>query len=210
MPGTVGRIQGVWHIRNTYHHNADISKLDEGINPNPFLNEGYGRWHHIGTIWSSWSPSQESGTSSKVGKCSWRMTQYIFFKFWRQRSVIHQIVCIFWDKSNGLVKITYGCHPWDQECPPSIRKVPDNPPSRTYLLSDISVLFIICYVFSKTNPTRGSVLVKECHPYPMVQEGSWSSSIRKILHGIFLGTCECDISNCMYFLWQIHRWDCQI
>ena len=109
----------------------------------------------------------------------------IFFKFWRQRSVIHQIVCIFWDKSNGLVKITYGCHPWDQECPPSIRKVPDNPPSRTYLLSDISVLFIICYVFSKTNPTRGSVLVKECHPYPMVQEGSWSSSIRKILHEIF-------------------------
>ena len=39
-----------------------------------------------------------------------------------QRSVIYQYVCTLWDKSNGVIKITYGHHPWNQEDPPWIRK----------------------------------------------------------------------------------------
>ena len=56
-----------------YH--TDKSELDKGINPNPFLNGRYGQGHHIGTTWSSWFPSQESGTFSKVWKRSWWMTK---------------------------------------------------------------------------------------------------------------------------------------
>ena len=49
---------------------AYISELDEGINPNPFPHEKYGQVDHIGSTWGSSSPSQESGTSSKVRKFS--------------------------------------------------------------------------------------------------------------------------------------------
>ena len=38
------------------------------------------------------------------------------------RSVIYQFVCTLWDKSNGVIKIPYGHHPWNQEDPPWIRK----------------------------------------------------------------------------------------
>ena len=37
-------------------------------------------------------------------------------------SVIHQIIRILQDKSMGSLKITYGYHPWSQECPPTIKK----------------------------------------------------------------------------------------
>ena len=39
-----------------------------------------------------------------------------------QRSVIYQFVCTLWEKSNGVIVITYEHHPWNQEYPPWIRK----------------------------------------------------------------------------------------
>ena len=58
----------------------------------------------------------------------------LFFQFDVFRSVIYQIVCILWDKFNWLFKITYGCHPWGQERPSWIRKVPDNLLLGTFLI----------------------------------------------------------------------------
>ena len=81
-----------------------------------FADDIYGHWLHIGTILGSWSPSQESGMSSKVRKCSWWMQNLTFSILKIERSVIHQIVCILKDKSIGVLKITYGHHP------PCIRK----------------------------------------------------------------------------------------
>ena len=49
---------------------ADISKLDKGINPNPFPNEIYSLGGPFRTILGYSSPSQESGTSSSVRKGS--------------------------------------------------------------------------------------------------------------------------------------------
>ena len=39
-----------------------------------------------------------------------------------KRTAIHQIVCILKDKSIGVLKISYGHHPWGQERPPCIMK----------------------------------------------------------------------------------------
>ena len=74
------------------------------------------RFDHIGSTLGSSSPSQESGTSSKVRKCSWWMPNLTFSILKIERRVIHQIVCISKDKSIGVLKITYGHHP------PCIRK----------------------------------------------------------------------------------------
>ena len=76
-------------------------------------------------------------------------------------SKIHQSVCIFKDKSIGRLKINNGHHSWSQECPSPIRKNI----SETYLISyflDIHryVFYIKFYVFSKTNPMVGLILVK--------------------------------------------------
>ena len=46
--------------------------------------------HMAGTIWGSWYPSQESGTSPKVKKGSWWMTRPIFLSV-----VINQIIFFF-------------------------------------------------------------------------------------------------------------------
>ena len=46
----------------------NISEMDERIDPTILANDRYGHWLHIGTILGSWSPSQESETSSKVKK----------------------------------------------------------------------------------------------------------------------------------------------
>ena len=98
---------------------TDISELNEGINPNPFPNKKYGQGHHIGTYWGSWSPSKESGTSSKS---SWWMPNQLFSIVKLERSVIHQIISILQDFSIGALKINFGHHNWSQECPPCIRK----------------------------------------------------------------------------------------
>ena len=39
-----------------------------------------------------------------------------------QSSKIYQLVCSLWEKSNGVIKITFGHHLWNQEGPPWIRK----------------------------------------------------------------------------------------
>ena len=120
-----------------------ISELDEGINPNSFPYKRYGQVDHIGSTWGSSSPSQESGTSSKVRKCSWWMPNLTFSILKIERRVIHQIVCILKDKSIGVLKITYGHHPWGQEGPPCIRKSI----SGTFLISyflDILYVSIVC------------------------------------------------------------------
>ena len=52
-----------------------------------------------------------------------------------ERSAIHPIVSILKDKSLGALKITYGNHPWSQECHPSIRKA-------------LSTTFIIFYYYT--------------------------------------------------------------
>ena len=109
--------------------------------------------------------------------------QIYFFILEINSIVIHQIVCILWDKSNGLVKNTYGCHPGDQERPPSIRKVPDNPPSGTSLKWLISVKYKISCIF-KDKSIHGVSFNQGCHLYFMDQEGSLSSSIRKVLDWI--------------------------
>ena len=51
---------------NIHWYYTDISELDEGIDFNPFPNEKYGQGFCNGTTRGSWSPSQESGMSSKV------------------------------------------------------------------------------------------------------------------------------------------------
>ena len=42
-------ISGTFLSRSTTY----ISKLDEGINSNPFPHENYGQGHHIGSTWGS-------------------------------------------------------------------------------------------------------------------------------------------------------------
>ena len=79
----------------------------------------YGQGHHIGTYWASWSPSKESGMSSKS---SWWMPNKLFSIMKLERSVIHQTISILQDLSISALKITCGYHPWSQGCPPCIRK----------------------------------------------------------------------------------------
>ena len=74
----------------------------------------------------------------------------------------------------------------------------------------ISVVYQMFLIF-KDKSIYGVSFNQGCHPVFMDQEHSWSSSIRKVLDGIFFwGTYECDISNCMYFSWQIHWWGWKI
>jgi len=75
-------LSDLWSLSVTISCNVlwriNYSDMDEGINPNPFVNERYGCWLHIKTILGSWSPSQESGTSSKVRKGSWFFSKFFF------------------------------------------------------------------------------------------------------------------------------------
>ena len=63
--------------RDIFRH-ADISELDEGINPNPFPHERYGQVDHIGSTWGSSSPSQEVRNVIQSQECSWKKFQKNF------------------------------------------------------------------------------------------------------------------------------------
>ena len=128
-----------------------------------------------------------SGTSSKVRKCSWWMTVSDFSILEIKRSVIHQIMNVL--HASGMFLIThYQEH-----------------------FFDILVLYIRYYVFSRTNMLIGSVLRKD------VILTSWIRKVpdhppsgRFLMEIFFGGNYECDLLNCMYFLWQIYRWGWQI
>ena len=91
----------LWSLSVTISCNVlwriNYSDMDEGINPNPFVNERYGCWLHIKTILGSWSPSQESGTSSKVRKGSWFFPKF-FYSFSRCFSMFWGILRLFFFK----------------------------------------------------------------------------------------------------------------
>ena len=57
------------------------------------------------------------------GRAPGRWPGLLLSIFELQRSVIYQFVCTLRDKSNGVIKISYGHHLWNQEDPSCIRKV---------------------------------------------------------------------------------------
>ena len=78
-------------------------KAGQRNQPKSFPHKKYGQGHHIGPTWGSPSPSQESGTSSKVKQCSWWMPNLTFLTFKIEGSGIHQIECILKDESVGVL-----------------------------------------------------------------------------------------------------------
>ena len=80
-------------------------------------------------------------------------TDLLLYIFELQRSVIYQFVCTLWDKSNGVIKITYGHHPWGKEYPPCIRKTI----SGTFLINFFLDIYIsvvcqiVCIFKDKSN-----------------------------------------------------------
>ena len=180
---------------------AYISEVDKGIIPNPLLKIRYGQVHHIGSVLGSWNPSQESGKSSKIRKCSWWMQNVSINIFKIQRSVTYQIVCILKDKSIGVLKITYGHHPWGQERPPCIRKALSGTFLINYFFWHLYKCCISnCMYFSRQIWWWGQF--KSRLPSSLDQEDSISSSIRNIPDPlIFWVSYKCCISNCMYFFW---------
>ena len=56
------------------------------------------------------------------GRVPERWPDLLLTIFELQRSLIYKCLCTLWDKFHGVIKITYGHHPWNQEDPSWIRK----------------------------------------------------------------------------------------
>ena len=65
---------------------------------------GFMKIHHVSERVPEWGP------------------ELFLSDFVLQRSVIYQFVCTLGDKSNSVIKVTCGHHPWNQEDRPCIRK----------------------------------------------------------------------------------------
>ena len=64
--------------------------------------------------WAIWWLMQDSGTNSKVRKSSWRISRSTLIKIWTTEKCDILISMYFLrKKSNGVIKITYGHHPWN-------------------------------------------------------------------------------------------------
>ena len=108
--------------------------------------------------------------------------------------MIYQFVCTLRDKSNGVIKISYGHHLWNQEDPSCIRKVSWKLTISTFVnfwatkKCDIS----ICMYFARQIQWCG-------------QNYLWTSSL--VSRRSSMDTEKCDLSICLYFLIQIQWCD---
>ena len=142
------------------HCHTDISELDEGLNPNPFTNNNYDQGHHIRTPWGSWSPSKESRTSSESREWFLMNARYICFNF---KDINNQIVSSLQVESIGALKITHGCHNWNQEIPRWIRKALSGTFSIHYFLEIhicVVVYQFVCIFQDKSN--AGFIFGQDC------------------------------------------------
>ena len=121
--------------------------------------------------------------------------------------MIYQFLCTLWEKSNGVIKITFGHHYWILEDPPWIRKGSWKITRSTFVnfLAIEKCYISICNYFVKKNPMVWSKLLMDI-----------ILGVGKILHGSgrvpeggtfinFWATEKCDLSICMYFVRQ-NQW----
>ena len=143
---------------------------------------------------------------------SWKWPDLLLETFQLQRNVIYQFVCTLQDKSNGMIEVAYGHHPWNQAGPPWTRKgswmMTRSTFCQFFLLQRSVIYPFVCMLQDKYNDVVK--ITYGHHPWchedpPWTSKSSWRMTRSTIVK--FWATEKCDLLICMYFARQIQWYD---